>query len=134
MKIVTVNGCFDGLHCGHLFMLGYARGQGDKLVIGINSDEYIMRKKGAVIVPLKERVEALERLGIASRILPFSEDNPIAFLEEVMPHIHCTGAEYLQKCAEAQFCYDHGIKMVYVPRVGSWSSSIERKKLIEKEK
>ena len=44
-KLVTCNGAFDGLHPGHLFYLGFCRGQGDELVVGINGDDYIRNKK-----------------------------------------------------------------------------------------
>lgn len=122
---VTVNGCFDGLHPGHLFMLGYALAQGTELVVGINSDEYIQRHKGKVMVTASDRVAALRMLGFIAHVVVFVEDTPIEFLKIVRPEVHCTGMEYARagKCAEAAWCKDNAVRLVFVPRVGNWSST-----------
>ena len=54
-KIVLVTGGFDPLHSGHLAYLKAAKKLGDKLFVGINSDDWLMRKKGYVFMPWKER-------------------------------------------------------------------------------
>ena len=128
MTRVTVNGCFDGLHPGHLFMLGYAAAQGDELIVGINGDQYIRQHKGRVLVPEQERKAALEKLGFISRVVIFREQDPVKFILSVRPDVHVTGQEYENgKCVEASWCELYGIKLVYVPRVGDWSSTKERK-------
>jgi D-beta-D-heptose 7-phosphate kinase/D-beta-D-heptose 1-phosphate adenosyltransferase len=124
---VTVNGCFDGLHPGHLFMLGYARALGNELIVGINSDQYIRQHKGTVMFNEQERKLALEKLGFVSRVVIFREQDPVKFILAVRPDVHCTGQEYENgKCVEASWCELYGIKLVYVPRVGDWSSTKER--------
>lgn len=120
---VTVNGCFDGLHPGHLFMLGYALAQGDELFVGINSDEYIMRKKGRLLVPAEQRVKALMNLGFVKDVLVFPEDDPVRFIQRSQPQVHCTGMEYYHHAKEEDWCKIWNIKLVYVPRVGDWSST-----------
>ena len=45
-KIVMVSGGFDPLHGGHIELLEAARKLGDTLVVGLNSDEWLFKKKG----------------------------------------------------------------------------------------
>ncbi|HJZ11475.1 MAG TPA: adenylyltransferase/cytidyltransferase family protein, partial [Acidobacteriota bacterium] len=46
-KIVLANGCFEILHVGHVRYLREAKGQGDILIVALNSDESVRRLKGA---------------------------------------------------------------------------------------
>lgn len=129
-RTVTVNGCFDGLHPGHLFMLGYALAQGDELIVGINSDQYIQQHKGMVLVSECCRRRALLDLGFISRVVVFHEQDPVKFILSVRPAVHCTGAEYKNgMCIEAGWCELYFIKLVYVPRVGNWSSTQTRREM-----
>lgn len=125
--VVTCNGCFDGLHPGHLFFLGYCAAQGDKLFIGVNSDDYIRRVKGREPVPLAERISALTALGIAESVECFDEDDPRRFIERINPSVHCIGGEYGGTAVELETCRNRCIGVVWVPRVGSWSTTAERK-------
>jgi D-beta-D-heptose 7-phosphate kinase/D-beta-D-heptose 1-phosphate adenosyltransferase len=123
MIIVTCNGCFDGLHPGHLFFLGFSRGQGDVLIVGINSDTYIQRHKRINPIPQLERKQALLDLGFIKEVVIFDEENPIQFISDVKPNIHCTGQEYEGRAVEATICNELGTKIVYVPRIGKWSTT-----------
>ena len=69
---VTVNGCFDGLHAGHLFLLGYAAAlaRAGELWVGLNRDEYIMEHKGREPMPWIDRATAIMNLGVTKDI-PF---------------------------------------------------------------
>lgn len=59
MKVVLVTGGFDPLHSGHIAYLTAAKKLGDKLVVGINSDEWLTRKKGKPFMPLRERISII---------------------------------------------------------------------------
>lgn len=120
----TCNGCFELLHPGHLFYLGYCTAQGDRLVIGLNSDAYIRRKKNrSPCVNEGQRREILLDLGIASSVIVFEENDPSEFLRIVRPDIHCIGEEYRGVAPELEVCQDIGIRVAYVPRIGSWSTT-----------
>jgi D-beta-D-heptose 7-phosphate kinase/D-beta-D-heptose 1-phosphate adenosyltransferase len=124
MTLVTCNGCFESpLHPGHTFFLGYCLAQGDELVVGINSDEYIRRKKGYEPTPASKRAQAIMRLGhFIKDVIVFDEDDPCEFIRRVRPNVHCTGAEYMAKCPEKFVCDELHIRLVFVPRVGDWST------------
>lgn len=123
MITVTGNGCFDGLHHGHMFYLGFCRARGDKLYIGINSDEYIRRKKRDVFVTAVERRQALIDLGFIEDVIIFNEDDPWEFIKKIHPDVHCIGQEYMGFAPEEEPCRKNNIKVVYVPRVGKWSTT-----------
>ena len=55
MTTVIVTGGFDPLHSGHIAYFKAAKKLGDKLVVGLNSDEWLRRKKGRPFMPLIER-------------------------------------------------------------------------------
>ena len=123
MIVVSCNGCFQTVHPGHLFYLGFARGQVDELIVGINSDEYIRRKKGYVPVPAAERAAALMDLDFIREVVIFNEPDPREFIRRIGPDVHCTGAEYSNgTCVEEDLCREMGIELVYVPRIGRWST------------
>lgn len=61
-KIVVVSGGFDPLHSGHLAMFEAAKKLGDKLVVAVNSDNWLTRKKGRPFMPLQERYKIVQAL------------------------------------------------------------------------
>ena len=62
MKVVVVSGGFDPLHSGHINYLESAKAHGDRLVVLLNSDEWLTRKKGRPFLPFEERATILERM------------------------------------------------------------------------
>lgn len=73
-KIVLVTGGFDPLHSGHIAYFKAAKELGDKLVVGINSDEWLARKKGQPFMPWQERSTIVENLEMVDQVIAF-EDN-----------------------------------------------------------
>jgi len=123
-KLVTCNGCFDGLHPGHLFFLGFCRGLGSELIVGINHDDYILQaKKRNPYYSQEERSKALLSLGFVNRVVVFEEDTPNEMLRKLKPSIHCTGEEYGENCPESEVCKELGTKLVLIPRINFWSIS-----------
>jgi rfaE bifunctional protein nucleotidyltransferase chain/domain len=95
-SVVWTNGCFDILHVGHVRGLRAARGLGDVLIVGINSDESVRRIKGPTrpIIPQCERAEILAELECVDRVVVFDESTPEAALRRLEPDVHCKGADY----------------------------------------
>lgn len=90
MKIVTVNGCFDLLHSGHLDLLKFAKAQGDRLIILLNSDSSIKKLKGKdrPIFSQSDREKMLLSLKYVDEVIVFDEDTPIKWLQTIHPDIH----------------------------------------------
>ena len=94
--LVTVNGCFDILHIGHLRFLREARALGDSLTVLINSDASVARYKGATrpVFPEAFRIAALKALECVDEVLVFAGDNPLDEIRELRPAIHVKGGSY----------------------------------------
>ncbi len=78
MDVVLVTGGFDPLHSGHLAYFKAAKELGDKLVVGINSDEWLTRKKGRSFMPFEERAEIIKGLSIVDQIISFDDSDDTA--------------------------------------------------------
>lgn len=93
MKIVVVTGGFDPLHSGHIAYFQSARQLGDKLIVGVNSDEWLARKKGQPFMPLHERRQIVGSLKDVDATMTFddSDGSAISLLEELKssyPYAH----------------------------------------------
>ena len=88
--VVWTNGCFDLLHAGHIRTLQAAKGFGDRLIVGINSDASIRRLKGPQrpLIPQEERAEIIAALACVDAVLVFDEDTPEACIRTLHPDIH----------------------------------------------
>ena len=78
MKIVLCTGGFDPLHSGHIAYFDAARTLGDRLVVGINSDAWLTRKKGRPFMPAAERRAIIENLRMVDRVVEFNDDDDTA--------------------------------------------------------
>lgn len=75
MKIVVCTGGFDPIHSGHIEYLQAARKLGDKLIVGLNSDAWLDRKKGRSFMPINERVRIIEHLKMVDSVVLFDDDD-----------------------------------------------------------
>ena len=75
MKIVLVTGGFDPLHSGHIEHFNAAKELGDKLVVGLNSDAWLERKKGRSFMPWNERATIISALHNVDRVINFNDDD-----------------------------------------------------------
>ena len=93
MKIVVVTGGFDPLHSGHIAYFQSARQLGDKLIVGVNSDEWLARKKGQPFMPLHERRQIVGSLKDVDATMTFddSDGSAVSLLEDLKssyPYAH----------------------------------------------
>ena len=75
MKIVLVTGGFDPIHSGHIAYFKSARELGDKLVVGVNSDEWLTRKKGQPFMSWEERATIVASLHDVDRVINFDDSD-----------------------------------------------------------
>jgi D-beta-D-heptose 7-phosphate kinase/D-beta-D-heptose 1-phosphate adenosyltransferase len=87
-KIVLVTGGFDPVHSGHIAYLKAARTLGDRLIVGLNSDEWLTRKKGQAFMPWNERLSILNNLSMVDEVYTFDDDDGSArqFIQQVRAH------------------------------------------------
>ncbi len=74
MKIVVVSGGFDPIHSGHISYFKAAAMHGDKLVVALNSDEWLINKKGKFFMQFNERKSIIENLSMVDKVIDFKDD------------------------------------------------------------
>jgi D-beta-D-heptose 7-phosphate kinase/D-beta-D-heptose 1-phosphate adenosyltransferase len=75
MKIVLVTGGFDPLHSGHIEYFKAAKQLGNLLIVGINSDAWLARKKGRAFMPAVERKAIIENIYQVHRVIEFNDSD-----------------------------------------------------------
>ena len=93
MKTILATGGFDPVHSGHIAYLESARELGDQLIVGLNSDDWLIRKKDRYFMPFLERSRVLSSLACVDSVLEFDDSDGTACdaIERVMDHYgNCT--------------------------------------------
>lgn len=126
--IVAVSGGFDPIHIGHVRMFERARALGDELVVILNNDNWLRKKKHHVFMPQDERKEVIESLRPVDRVIltqhgPDPDDMSVsASLRELRPDIFANGGDRNEKDAanpasslykDINMCKELGIEMVF---------------------
>jgi len=129
--VVAVSGGFDPIHIGHVRMFQEAKRLGDKLVVIVNNDNWLLKKKGYAFMPEQERKEIIEAIaGVDQVMLTFHVENPedmsvSAELAALRPDIFANGGDRTDKnTPEMAICAAIGCRMEYaVGRGGKVQSS-----------
>lgn len=125
-RIVFTNGCFDILHLGHAKYLEFARGLGDVLVIGLNSDAGVRKIKGPnrPVCPESERAQMLAALGDVGYVVIFDEETPDQLIRQVRPDVLVKGEDWREKgVVGREFVESYGGEVVLAPLVKGKSTS-----------
>ena len=95
-KVVFTNGCFDILHVGHVKYLQIAKSFGDILIVGLNSDESVLRLKGPnrPVNLVEDRAYILAALEAVDFVVPFEEDTPYNLIKMLKPDVLVKGGDY----------------------------------------
>lgn len=75
MKIIIVSGGFDPLHSGHIAYFKSAKELGNMLIVALNSDEWLINKKGKFFMPFEERKSIIENLSCVDLVIDFEDDD-----------------------------------------------------------
>jgi D-beta-D-heptose 7-phosphate kinase / D-beta-D-heptose 1-phosphate adenosyltransferase len=124
--VVAAGGCFDVLHTGHVSLLQTARSLGDCLIVCLNSDESVRRRKGdgRPVNPAADRAAVLRALHGVDAVLVFAEDTPDAALRRLRPDLWVKGGDYHgQDLPEAALLSTWGGQAITVPYLAGRSSS-----------
>ena len=131
MITVVASGGFDPLHVGHIEYLEKAKALGDKLIVILNSDRFLIQKKGKVFMPYAERQKILEALRCVDEVIPcIDADQSVSLtLSIIRPHIFAKGGDRnASNIPEKEICDRFGIKIVdgLGEKVQSSSALIEK--------
>ncbi|MGZ2358130.1 D-glycero-beta-D-manno-heptose 1-phosphate adenylyltransferase [Streptomyces sp. 372A] len=124
--VVAAGGCFDLLHAGHVQLLQAARRAGDCLVVCVNSDASVRRRKGGgrPVVPAEDRVRVLLALDCVDAVAVFDEDTPEGLLDDLRPDIWAKGGDYaLTDLPETALVESWGGQVVLLPYLDGRSST-----------
>ena len=74
MKIVVVSGGFDPIHSGHIEYFKSAKEYGDILIVALNSDKWLEKKKGKFFMPFSERLSIVRSINYVDEVIDFEDD------------------------------------------------------------
>lgn len=120
-KVVVITGGFDPIHSGHLDYIKAAKELGDILVVGVNSDEWLVRKKGRSFMPFEERVDIVQAIREVDYAIPFDDTdgtakNAIAWARKVYPEhtiVFANGGDRTQDNIPEMDFEDNNIEFVF---------------------
>jgi cytidyltransferase-like protein len=124
MKIAIISGGFDPIHVGHIELMEKAKSIADSLVVIVNDDDFLTRKKGKPFMPLKERIQIVRSIKYVDMAIK-SVDKDQTVCESLKGLASCkTSNEKLLFCnggdrtsgentPEHTLCLDLGIETVY---------------------
>ena len=125
-KVVFTNGCFDIIHRGHIEMLARTADLGDKLVIGLNSDQSIQKLKGEgrPVIDEQSRAILLAALSFVDAIILFSEDTPLKLISALLPDLLAKGGDYeIETIVGHEIVQQNGGKVKLIPFLDGFSST-----------
>lgn len=125
-RLVFTNGCFDILHRGHVEYLHQARGLGDALLVGVNTDASVERLKGPgrPVVPQSDRALVLAGLESVDAVTLFDEDTPLDLIRAVLPEVLVKGGDYsLDGVVGREEVLGAGGEVLVIPLIQGRSSS-----------
>jgi glycerol-3-phosphate cytidylyltransferase len=98
MTVVYTVGTFDLLHVGHLALLEYCATLGDKVAVGVASDEVVkLYKPNIPVIPLEQRIEMLQALSCVDIVIPYHELDYLGVCKKVKADIFVIGEDWGRK-------------------------------------
>jgi len=120
MKVVAVSGGFDPIHPGHIDLFRQAKEYGNHLLVILNNDNWLMKKKGYVFMPQNYRRKILESIRYVDLVVysyHSEDDTDLSVRRELIilhPQIFCNGKSYdVNNCPETEVCRELGIEMIF---------------------
>ena len=133
-KIVGyTTGVYDMFHIGHLNILKRAKEQCDYLIVGVSTDELVLREKNKMpIIPFQDRMVILKAIKYVDEVVPQVDKNKFAAWEKYHFHKMFVGSDWKGTPAWQQFEKQFspvGVEIVYLDHTDGISSTILRQKL-----
>ena len=125
-KIVFTNGCFDIIHRGHVEMLARTADLGDKLIIGLNSDNSIQKLKGVArpIIDENARAFLLAGLNFVDAVILFHEETPLNLIASLKPDVLTKGGDYkINTIVGQEIVKEYAGEVVLIPFIDEYSTT-----------
>lgn len=117
---VAISGGFDPIHIGHVRLINSAKELGDKLIVIINNDNWLKKKKGYCFMKEEDRVEIIKNLKAVDEVVltkhkENTDDMSVCeSLTEIKPDVFANGGDRKQdNIPEYKICEELGIKMIF---------------------
>ena len=126
MKVAFTNGCFDILHLGHLEILTKSKEFGDRLIVGVNSDESVRKLKGEErpINDFQTRSNMLASFSFVDYVVEFSDDTPKKLIQIIKPDFLIKGGDYKKKdIVGNDIVSSYGGETIIIPLIDGLSST-----------
>jgi D-beta-D-heptose 7-phosphate kinase/D-beta-D-heptose 1-phosphate adenosyltransferase len=125
-RVVFTNGCFDLIHAGHIELLSFAAREGDRLIVGLNSDASVRMLKGASrpIQTEADRARIVGALRAVDLVVLFDELTPFSLIEAISPDVLVKGADYTEdQVVGGELVKARGGRIALFPLIEGRSSS-----------
>ena len=124
--VVFTAGVWDILHVGHLNLLRRAKALGDRLVVGVLTDEAAERYKPRPVMPFEQRIELVSELRMVDDVAQVDDTNATGVLQQLEPDILVHGSDILKKAdweIGQTWMREHGRQFVVLPYTEGVSST-----------
>jgi choline-phosphate cytidylyltransferase/glycerol-3-phosphate cytidylyltransferase len=117
--VVYTSGTFDMLHVNHLNMINYAKGLGDILIVGVNSDELVLQYKTDPIIPFEERIALMKAIKGPDIVIPQHSLDHTDKVKKLKFDVFVVGDDWVGKFDDLnEYC-----KVIYFPRTEGISTT-----------
>jgi len=124
--VVFTAGVWDILHVGHVNLLRRAKALGDRLIVGVLTDEAAERYKPRPVMPFDQRIELISELRMVDDAVQVDDTNATTLLQQIKPHILVHGSDILKKAdweIGQTWMREHGRQFVVLPYTEGVSST-----------
>ena len=124
--VVFTAGVWDILHVGHVNLLRRAKALGDRLIVGVLTDEAAERYKPRPVMPFDQRLELISELRTVDDVVQVDDTNATTLLQQLKPHILVHGSDILKKAdweIGQTWMREHGRQFVVLPYTEGVSST-----------
>jgi len=124
--VVFTAGVWDILHVGHLNLLHGAKSLGDRLIVGVLTDEAAERYKPRPVMPFEQRLEIIRALRVVDEVVRVDDTNATPVLQQLQPHILVHGSDIADKAGweiGQTWMQEHGRQFVVLPYTQGVSST-----------
>lgn len=137
MIIGYTTGVFDMFHIGHLNILKAAKSQCDYLIVGVSTDELVLKEKNKTpIINFENRCQIVESIKYVDKVVPQVDKDKLGAYFKIQPRFHkmFVGSDWKDTPQWKQYEIDfkpHNVKIVYLPHTDGISSSILRDTILK---